>query len=99
MSQPHESELAEPSQKVQKTKEKLKKLLMEIDASITPVALERKMKEIRRWIARNSHERVPLSKKEISLFDENENPANASSRIRKIGQILESKIGTVHVPG
>lgn len=97
MSDLKDKQLAPPSPKVQKTKEKLKKMLMEIDASITPVALERKMKEIRRWIARNAHERVPLSKKEISLFDENANPAHASVRINKISTILASKIGKVSV--
>jgi hypothetical protein len=59
----------------------LKKQLEANDRKITPQALEKKAIEIHRWIARHAQNRVVLKSKSISLFDENQNTADISSRV------------------
>lgn len=77
-------ELAAESLKTKRAREKLKKHLEEIEAKITPQALEKKAYEIHRWIARHAPHRVVLKNKNISLFDENKNTAAVSRRISEI---------------
>jgi len=76
--------IAEESPKTRKAREKLKKQFDAYDKKITPQALEKKSIEIHRWIARHAHHRVVLKSKSISLFDENQNTANLSSRISQL---------------
>lgn len=83
-------ELAKESEKTKKAREKLKKRLAELDQKITTQALERKSIEIHRWISRHASNRVILKNKDISLFDENKTPAQASQKILRIAQKLET---------
>lgn len=83
---------AEESQKTQKAREKLKKKLEALDQKITPQALEKKTIEIHRWIARHASSRVPLKNKSISLFDENQNAADLSQRVRLLADQCNKKL-------
>ncbi|MCH9613978.1 MAG: hypothetical protein SP1CHLAM54_09870 [Chlamydiia bacterium] len=85
-------ELASESYKTQKTREKLKKYLEKIDEQVTQAALDRKSREIHRWIARQAPNRLPLKKKDISLFDANQNPAKHSTRINSLYNKLQIQI-------
>jgi len=76
--------LAEESLKTKKTREKLRKLLSEMDKEITTQALKRKSTEIHRWIARRASDRVALRTKSISLFDENQNAADLSQKVTAV---------------
>lgn len=77
---------AEESLKTRKSREKLKKQLEAAEEKITPQALEEKLKEIHRWIARHAGQRVVLREKAISLFDENQNAAKLSHRIAQLAE-------------
>ena len=78
--------LAQESEKVRKTREKLRKRLLEMDQEVTPQALKRKSSEIHRWIARHASSRVALKSKSIALFDENQNAAEVSRKISQLAQ-------------
>lgn len=82
-------QIAEESHKTRKAREKLRQKLLEIDAKITPEALQEKTMEMHRWIARHASNRITLKEKSISLFDENQNAAKLSQRIAKIAQKLK----------
>ncbi len=75
---------AKESIKTKRAREKLKKKLEAFDLALTPHALEQKRIEIHRWIALHAPSRVVLRKKEISLFDENQNTAKLSARVQGI---------------
>ena len=79
-----EKKWAEESAKTQKAREKLKRQFEVLDKKITPQALERQAIEIHRWIARHASSRITLKNKSISLFDENQNTAALSQRIRAL---------------
>lgn len=87
-----QNEVVEESAKTKKTREKLKKLMDRIDSFTTQQAIERKLAEIHRWIARNSIERIPLKSKEISLFDENKHAARVSQRVKNLTNVIRSKM-------
>ncbi|HPE85125.1 MAG TPA: hypothetical protein PLO43_02990 [Chlamydiales bacterium] len=72
--------LAEESEKTKKAREKLKKKFAVIDEKINTQALDRKSKEIHRWISRQQS-RVPLKNKSFKLFDENMHPADESRKV------------------
>lgn len=82
-------QLAEESEKTKKARQKLKKRWEDIDAKMTPQALERMSLEIHRWIARHAPHRVVLRTKAISLFDENKTTAKTSEKINKVAQSLK----------
>lgn len=82
--------LAEESEKTRKTREKLEKKLNKIQSQVTEAAIKRKVHEIQRWIARHASNRVSLKKKSITLFDNNQNPAECSRRIVVIAQQLRA---------
>lgn len=87
----NEKKIAEESIKTQKAREKLKKQFAALDQKITPQALEKKTIEIHRWIARHAASRVTLKTKNISLFDENQNAAALSQRIRVLASQHHAK--------
>ena len=89
-----EKKIAEESDKTKKAREKLKKRLLELDRKVTIQALERKNMEIHRWIARHAPQLAVLRTKTISLFDENKNTAEVSSRIVKVAMQLKGEIET-----
>lgn len=85
----NKQKFADESLQTKKAREKLRKRLETIDAKITKEALEEKVIEIHRWIARHADKRIVLPEKAISLFDENQNAAKLSLRINKIAQKLQ----------
>ena len=54
----------------------------------SPEALQEKIEEIHRWIARNATHRIHFENKNIALFDENQNPAKTSQRVKIIAKKL-----------
>ena len=80
--------LALESAKTRKAREKLKRHWTDLEKKITAEALQEKTDEIHRWIARHAHQRIHLKNKNISLFDENQNAAKISQRVRGIAQKL-----------
>lgn len=91
-SQTLEKKIAEESEKTKKAREKLRKRLLELEKKVTIQALERKNIEIHTWIARHAPQRIVLRSKNISLFDENKNTAEISSRISKVALQLKRDI-------
>jgi hypothetical protein len=82
--------LAEESAKTKKARAKLKEKLDATDKKVTPQALEKKSQEISKWIERHAHDRVVV-KKDISLFDQNQNSAKMSRNIEKVAEEIKKK--------
>lgn len=80
--------IAPESAKTRKAREKLQRHWLDLEKKITPEALQEKTDEIHRWIARHAHQRIHLKNKNISLFDENQNAAKISQRVKSIAQKL-----------
>ncbi|MBN1915156.1 MAG: hypothetical protein JW769_04640 [Parachlamydiales bacterium] len=80
------------SDKTKRAREKLEKQLEAIERRITPAQLEKKNLEIHHWIACNARHRVVLQKKNIALFDENQNVAQTSKSIQKIAASLQNQM-------
>lgn len=80
--------MAQESVKTKKTREKLRRHWSDLEKRITPEALQETTDEIHRWIARHAHQRIHLKNKNISLFDENQNAAKISQRVKVIAQKL-----------
>lgn len=94
--------IAPESAKTRKAREKLKKHWSDLEKQITPEALQEKTDEIHRWIARHAHQRIHLKNKNISLFDENQNAAKISLRVKMIAQKLSDEVqqmigGAIHI--
>ncbi len=83
--------IADESPKTRKAREKLKKQFDAFDKKITPQALEKKVIEIQRWIARHASHRVALKIKSISLFDENQNAAELSLRVCQLADQIKKE--------
>ena len=82
--------VAEESAKTKKARAKLKEKLDATDKRITPEALEKKSQEISQWIERHSNDRLPV-KKDISLFDQNQNSAKMSRNTEKMAEELKKQ--------
>lgn len=80
--------LAPESVKTQKAREKLRRHWSDLEKKVTPEALQEKIEEIHRWIARHAHQRIHLKNKNISLFDENQNAAKISQRVKVVAKKL-----------
>ena len=91
--------LAPESVKTQKAREKLRRHWSDLEKQITPEALREKTEEIHRWIARHAHLRIHLKNKNISLFDENQNAAKISQRVKviakKLGEDMQRVISAI----
>lgn len=81
--------IAEESPKTRKARQKLQRQLDALDKKITPQALEKKVVEIQRWIARHASHRILLKNKSISLFDENQNAASLSQRVSQLADQIQ----------
>ncbi len=79
---------SEESTKTKKTREKLKTHFDVIEKNVTKQALERKLFEIHRWIARHASSRVTLRNKASSLFDENQHAAKLSNKVSLLAKRL-----------
>ena len=80
--------LAPESVKTKKAREKLRRHWSDLEKKVTPEALQEKIEEIHRWIARHAHQRIHLKNKNICLFDENQNAAKISQRVKVIAKKL-----------
>src|SRR5438105_11116264 len=89
------SVVAESAQ-TRKAREKLQKKLDALEKKITKQALEKKVIEIHRWIAKNSPQRIILPSKNISLFDENQNAAKISRKIMGIAEQIRKDMGNAY---
>ncbi len=69
---------AKESAHVRRTRKKLERRMAEIDAKITPSALNEVSENIHKWISRHDAERIKL-KGTFKLFDSNEHPAQSKS--------------------
>jgi hypothetical protein len=76
--------LAPESQATQKVREKLRQEWEEQALLITDSALASTIEKIHHWIALNAGHRVTLRKKEIHLFDQNQNAAALSRKVQEI---------------
>lgn len=83
---------AEESERTKRAREKLKKQLEEIEGQVTSNAVAEKKEEIHRWISRHAPYRVVLPKKNISLFDENQNAASESKKIRQLAEEIKKEL-------
>ena len=81
--------LAAESLKTKKTREKIRQRWTDLEKKVTPEAIQEKIEEIHRWIARNATLRIHFeNKKNIALFDENQNPATTSQRVKILAKKL-----------
>ena len=76
-------ECAKESEKTKRAREKLAKKLAMLDEKVNAQALQRKTKEIHRWIDRQPA-RVVLKDKAFALFDGNQNPAPESRKVANL---------------
>ncbi|MES2273688.1 MAG: hypothetical protein V4487_05815, partial [Chlamydiota bacterium] len=90
----HESEvidekpMAPESLKTRRAREKLLKQWEIQRRQITPKAIAKKNDEIRKWIADNAKDRVPIKEK-IELFNQNQNAAAISRKVQLLSEKLK----------
>jgi hypothetical protein len=77
------------SKKTQKIRDKIIETWESDNCSITPQAIEEAREKIHKWIADHSHERVSIKNKNIGLFNENQNSAEASRKVQQIAKQLQ----------
>lgn len=81
--------IAEESHKTKKARKKLLERMAQVEKKMTPQALKDKKEEISRRIQRHAPDRVAV-KKDMPLFDKNQNPAKPSRGLEKITEELTS---------
>ena len=91
MSEEEKLSYAEESDKTKKVRRKLLEHFNQIDSMVTQQALNRKISEIHRWISRHAVQRVALSSKTISLFDENQHAADVSQKVALLASHLKNQ--------
>jgi hypothetical protein len=84
--------IADESLKTRRAREKLQRQLDAFDKKVTPQALEKKVNEIQRWIARHASNRIVLKNKSISLFDENQHAAGLSIRVSLLADQIKTDL-------
>lgn len=80
--------IAPESSKTKRAREKLRKQWEEQDLLITDTALEITIDKIHKWIATHAVNRIRLSKKDIHLFDRNQNAADVSRKVEQFAKKL-----------
>lgn len=85
------NEILEESQKTKRARDKLKQRLDLMEKKTTAEALKDKTTAIERWIGRRAKERV-MVKKDIPLFDKNQNSAKPSRSISKLQEEIMQKL-------
>ena len=73
--------IAPESLKTKRARDKLRRQLEEQDLLITDQALAETVDKIHKWISANATQRVAI-KKDIRLFDQNQNAANLSKKVQ-----------------
>ncbi|MEI6242352.1 MAG: hypothetical protein WCP39_02980 [Chlamydiota bacterium] len=94
MNQEDRKGLVNESAKTRKAREKLKLQHRIQDEKITSEALDNTTEDIRRWISKHASNRVILRDKNISLFNENQNPAKISRTIESVFQKIKKEISS-----
>lgn len=77
---------AKESEKITRTREKLKQRLKSQEKKVTEENLNHTIHQIHDRIARLSEQRVFVKKGSLSLFDNNKNPAQSSLRVAKYAE-------------
>lgn len=85
------TEIVGESQKTKRARDKLKQRMALMEEKMTPEALKDKTSAIERWIDRRASERVPV-KKNIALFDKNQNSAKSSKGVARLQEELEQQL-------
>ena len=84
-------EIVEESQKTKKARCKLQQRISAMEEKMTPEALKDKTNAIERWIDRRAGERI-FVKKNLALFDKNQNPAKPSKGVTKLQEELQQQL-------
>lgn len=92
MAEFQEKKIAKESAQTRKVREKLQKKLEKLEKKITEEALQKKVLEIHKWIAKNAGDRIVLKAKTISLFDSNQNTAQTSRKILGVMEQIQKDI-------
>lgn len=79
----------EESEKTKKAREKLKKKLEKLEKEISQDDLKKKIIEIHDRISRHAANRIVLTRKSISLFDNNQNPAEVSNKVSLLSKQIK----------
>ncbi len=87
--------IAPESLKTKRAREKLRKQWEAQDLLITKPALMDTIDKIHKWIASNASDRVLLRKKDIRLFDQNQNAASLSLKVERFAKELSRSL---HIP-
>ena len=75
--------------KTKRARDKLKKRLEKLEKEITQDALKRKVIEIHDRISRHAANREILTRKSLSLFDDNQNSASLSKKVAFISNSIK----------
>ena len=85
-----EKRYAPESRKTQKAREKLLESFKKQDAKITDEALKATVEKIHKWISDQHRHRVLIKNKLIQLFDQNQNAAETSEKVKEFSQMLQA---------
>jgi len=78
---------AKESDKIAKTRQKLEKRLEQQDQILSDKGkLDETIAQIQNYIARQAEVRVYVKKESLSLFDNNQNPAESSARVNNFAK-------------
>ncbi len=81
--------LAPESLKTRRAREKLLKQWEAEKEQITPQAIQETVDKIHKWIADNAKHRIQIKEKSIKLFNQNQNAAVISKKVREIAEQLK----------
>lgn len=84
----HGGYIIQESSKTRRSREKLEKQWEARDRLVTETALAETIHKIAKWIATRAKDRVFLEKKDLALFDNNQNPAPPSRKVERLAQSL-----------
>jgi hypothetical protein len=84
-----EKEIAPESSKTRRAREKLLAQWTAEKECFTPEALEKTVDKIHQWIADNAKNRIPIKKKGIQLFNQNEEAAAISKKVEQFAEKLK----------
>ncbi len=84
--QDRKTRIVPESDRTKKVREKLRQQYQETESLITEAALADTVNKIHEWISANAMHRIVLRKKEICLFDQNQNAAHLSRKVEEIAK-------------
>jgi len=77
------------SEKIKQIREKLKERLKSLEEKINEKALKKTHQRIDDRISAQGISRIPLKKRSFSLFDNNQNPAEISKKVKKVYERIQ----------